>query len=105
VVAASLSALCGGLWLAELESRPACPPGYVRLIDLDPVALFFSVAMFVFSLLLVVLASRRRESRRRARWMVAAGVAVTLLALAGSLSAAEMIHVNTDGSPGSCWTF
>jgi hypothetical protein len=105
VVATALSALCSGLWLADLETRPACPPGYVRFIDLDPVALYLSAAMFVLSVTLVVLAGRRWRSGRKARWIVVVGVAVALLSLAGSLSAVEMIRANTGGSPGSCWTF
>jgi hypothetical protein len=88
-----------------MASRPACPPGYVRLIDLDPGFVFMSAAIFVFSSILAILAVRQRRRLRRARWIAVAGIAVLLLSLGGSLLAIEMIRVNEASSTGSCWTF
>jgi hypothetical protein len=100
-----MSALCGGLWIADLVSRPPCPPGYVRFIDLDPASVFLSAALLAFSSVLLLMAVRRRRSRRRIRWIVVAAAVAVLLSLGGSLVAVEMIRVDASSSVGTCWTF
>src|SRR5882672_4437376 len=72
----------------DLATRPACPPNYVRLIDVEPVLLALSVILAVFGAGLMVLLGRRRPMGRAGIWASVGfgtllGVLTCLLAATG----------------------
>ncbi len=103
IVAGAATTVVGGLGAiavaSVLSARGPCPPGYVRLVDLDPA---FLVALIVLAALgggLALLAIPRRPHRG-----VAAAALVVLAVTTVAAVFALLDRVQT--APGaSCWTF
>jgi len=88
-------------WTVELATRPPCPPGYVRLVDLDPAARVMS-GMLVLVSVGVLLSSLRY---RRVRALAVLGLVLFVLALADSAMATVALVYDHSGSASNCWTF
>jgi hypothetical protein len=89
------------LWY--VRSRPPCPDGYVRLVDIGPV-LYLAVGLAVCLVGVVTVVLARRPGAHRALAAVA-GVVVIIVAI-GVVALAIAIHqlAQQTYDPG-CWTF
>src|SRR5262245_49099290 len=101
LVAAVISATATLAWLAELATRPPCPNGYVRLIDVAKVGPVISGFLFVTVLALWTVSPRRNRA-----WIVTILVAtVGVASLALLLVAGIAIVSHSRPVDNSCWTF
>jgi Na+/H+-dicarboxylate symporter len=86
-------------WLADLAARPACPSGYVRLIDVELIATVFSGGVLAVAGITAAANRNRVGGALATAWSVLVLVAAVLALLAGL--AAVMSPSGVDG----CWTF
>ena len=101
LAASGLSFATATAWEVEMATRPSCPPGYVRLLDLDPVARLISGMLAVVSV--VVLLASLRYGRRRLLTTIA--LVLLVLALAGSTLSTMALVYDHSRSSSNCWTF
>jgi len=100
--AAVLALVCVVLAVVQLATRPPCPPGYVRLVDLSWLGVALPAALGV------VAVSLRLWIRRPGPHLVAAGVAALLVGLVGlaCVGVAVVLHEQWGSQYDTgCWTF
>lgn len=99
-----LAIVAGVLWLVHLGIRRPCYPGYVRLIDLDPVLPVVAAVVAVTSGALLLLVRSRPAKRRGIARRVAAVVLLvfSVLLVVGAVGSVASDHGRYDSS---CWTF
>jgi uncharacterized membrane protein len=103
---ALLAVSLGGIGAAfvgyDLATRPPCEPGYVRLVDLEPVGVILS---FVLAGLALVVYWR---SRSGSHLKIMTGVSVVVLvcvALFDLGAVATLVHHHGERYDADCWTF
>jgi len=104
-VATVASALSLVLWVYDLHTRAECPPGYVRLVDIEPGFPIVSGAMCIVSALALAGAVLRRQSSRRAGWLVAAGLILAAISTGWAWLAVDAIRSYAEDPTNGCWTF
>jgi hypothetical protein len=93
--------------LADWTTRPPCPEGYVRLIDVVPIA---AVICGAFTVMLVWRAARttpwaRQRKEVRGRTMVTSVGLTVLTVLPALLAVASYVQHRGQTIDNGCWTF
>jgi hypothetical protein len=104
--ARGLSIIAAILWGVDILTRPPCPEGYVRLLDIElamPV-----VALVVGAVAWALIASARRgneHGREPTRSAMVVGVVALVFGGLLIVSAATTIASHQAPLDGACWTF
>lgn len=101
LVAVGLGGLGAALFAIDLATRPPCAPGYVRLVDLEPVGPIIGAVLAGLALVLYV--RSRRGSHLKI--MLAVGVVLLLCVAYVDLSAVALLVQHHGAQYDSCWTF
>lgn len=99
-----LAVVASGLWIAHLEIRPPCYPGYVRFLDLPMILPEIAGGLGLVSAALYVI-ERVRPPRRRGVMRVLTGCILVLLTLFLVVSGADAVASDHSRYDDSCWTF
>ena len=102
LAAAITGCLAAAVWFDVAATRPPCPPGYVRFIDLGPLMGWVCLGLAVVGLLTAVLARALRGSRVVA---VLAGVLVVVVVLLGASAVVSVVEQHGQTTDPGCWTF
>ena len=102
LLAAGLGSVGVALVGFDVTTRPPCEPGYVRLVDLEPVVAFISLALAGLALLVYW------RSRRGSHLQLMAGVSIVVLlcvALIDLGAVITVVHRHGTRYDAGCWTF
>jgi hypothetical protein len=114
IIASRLTIILGlgsaAIYSLDLATRPACPPHYVRLIDVEPALLGLSLILAIFGAgLLARLQGRRRPVDRLGGpgiWgAVGFGTILAVLTCLLAVTALWLVVVHDGGHELTCWTF
>jgi len=94
----------------DLATRPACPPRYVRLLDVEPALMGLSLVLVAAGAgLATLLFGRRRLIDRLGRagiWIaIAFGTLLALLAFLLAMGGLWLMSIHVGGHEVTCWTF
>ena len=101
LLTAGLGVLGAAFVRLDLATRPPCRPGYVRLVDLEPVGALISLALAA----LAVAVFWRSRRGAHLKLITGAGVVVFLcVALVDVGAVANLVH-HHGARYDTCWTF
>jgi hypothetical protein len=101
LLAAGLGSVGIALVGFDVATRPPCEPGYVRLVDLEPVGTFISLALAGLALVAYW------RSRRGSHLKLMAGVSIVVLvcvALIDLGAVTTIVHHHGARYDAGCWT-